>query len=766
MAIHRIEVADPTEGDAIRAALRERGLVVVKRSVADVSGATDAALIILAADAPGGLEALSALRTVAATSVVPVILLGSPEGSGFDSARASLRGADGWYPRPVAIDRLVRKVETFLAPAESRLHALSEPALTPPPFLSRPSKGTLDFAPGLTAPERTLRLDSDGQPLMMSSIMGPPTRPPSISPTSANAFEPVFGDDSASPGRRASQAPPPASDISPLLHALLVAADQRVFPGAEPLDLGFAAGNEPPERLVPDELLEDVSAAFEMPDEDPLESFTHIGPVVSQGGTPAPTRTPSASVLASRTPGPFTPRSSRFDPSPSSTNPGLSSGTGTGSSERPKSGSGSSERPKTGSGTGVSAGGSSPGSYAGQADDLDSELDPREGPIVTTTTSARLARSASQVHRRSTLPPPARSRSSAAAAPLGSGIGTLTGDGQARSGSVGDAGLVAVLASLALRQSDGVLTISGTSPGAVEARFVLRDGDVRALVGDVARRVVAQLRRERRAVTELTDEHDAEEFLARRVEVGALAPFDLDRRLGRAREELLFELLAAPAAQFVLAPLEPSQRAALDDTPRPFARPLLALVVEGARRRLDAPRVAALLGPGSVRVVRTAELPSLLAASAAPPELAGLLTSAAGVTLEALVAAAPAEEGVVGAVYAFVCAGGLRVEAAPAVRELSGAAAERARREVAALASVTEDADYFAVLGVPRDVQPRDLHAAYVERTRALRALPLAALGLEALESTRDAILVALADALDVLADARLRARYTQALDA
>ncbi len=192
----------------------------------------------------------------------------------------------------------------------------------------------------------------------------------------------------------------------------------------------------------------------------------------------------------------------------------------------------------------------------------------------------------------------------------------------------------------------------------------------------------------------------------------------------------------------------------------------LALVVEGARRRLDAPRVAGLLGPGSVRVVRTAELASLLAASAAPPELAGLLTSAAGVTLEALVAAAPAEEGVVGAVYAFVCAGGLRVEAAPAVRELSGAAAERARREVAALASVTEDADYFAVLGVPRDVQPRDLHAAYVERTRALRALPLAALGLEALEPTRDAILVALADALDVLADARLRARYTQALDA
>ena len=70
MAIHRIEVADPIEGDAIRAALRERGLVVVKRSVEDVTRATEAALVILAADAPGGLDALASLRATASTAVV------------------------------------------------------------------------------------------------------------------------------------------------------------------------------------------------------------------------------------------------------------------------------------------------------------------------------------------------------------------------------------------------------------------------------------------------------------------------------------------------------------------------------------------------------------------------------------------------------------------------------------------------------------------------------------------------------------------------
>lgn len=782
VAIHRIEVADPIEGDAIRAVLRERGLVVVKRSVEDVAHATEAALVILAADVPGGLETLAALRAAVATSVVPVVLIGSPEGSGLDAARASLRGADAWYPRPVALERLARKVETFLAPAESRLRARTDPGLTPPPIHLRKSEpppilGPITGPPAPTTlrlggdgqgsepsellagmrPERTLRLDSDGEPIAASAIVVPPQRAPSAAPESPSASKPTQPGIKILGARKRDATPPPPpppleSDISPLLHAVLIAADRRVFPGASPVDLSFSAGDEPPEKLVPDELLEDVGAPFEMPEEDPLESFTHIGPVLPQSNTPSPMRTPSASVSMSRTPGHFTPRSSRFE------RPSSPPTTGSGDLRAPGSG-----RPS------APPEDSSPGSFAGEPEPAE-----RGAPAVTTT-SARVARGGSQVLRRSTLPPPARGRGSVVPTAPEPSFGALGDDGHSRSGSVGDAGLVAVFASLALRRVDGVLAVALASPGSPataegaelhEARVIVHDGEVRVLSGDVARRVVAQLRRERRAAEEPTSEGEAEAFLARRVEAGALAPFELARRLGRAREELLFDLLAAPSARFVLSPLPSEDIAELDDTPRPFALPLLALVVEGARRRLDATRVARLLGPGPVRVVRTPELALLLAASGIPPELAALLTPATGATLDALSLAAPAEEGVPGAVYALVCAGALRVEPAPLAHDASGAAMERAKRELGALASVAEDGDYFSVLGLSRDAQPRELHAAHAARSRAVRALPLAELGLLPLEPVREAILAALDDALDVLADDRLRARYAAALDA
>jgi hypothetical protein len=84
----------------------------------------------------------------------------------------------------------------------------------------------------------------------------------------------------------------------------------------------------------------------------------------------------------------------------------------------------------------------------------------------------------------------------------------------------------------------------------------------------------------------------------------------------------------------------------------------------------------------------------------------------------------------------------------------------------AVLALLAEDADYFAVRGVARDARERELHAAHEERVRAVRGLPLEALGLASLEPAREAVLAVLDDALDVLADARLRARYARALEA
>ncbi len=323
-----------------------------------------------------------------------------------------------------------------------------------------------------------------------------------------------------------------------------------------------------------------------------------------------------------------------------------------------------------------------------------------------------------------------------------------------------------LFARLALSGAEGELRLRDLEPAVGEVCVTLLDGEARVFAADAATRVVAQLRRERRIVDEPADEPAAQQLLERRVAAGLLSRFELERRLARAREEALYAVLASRRAHYELAPLEPTRRDALPHVPRPFSRSLLALVVEGARRRLEPARVASLLGPGPVRLLPTADCAARVAEAGLAPELAALVCDAAGATLDALTAAAPPEEGVAGAVFALVRAGALRVEAAPAAPPVSHEAAAVARAELAALALLAEDADYFAVLGVARDARERELHAAHEERVRAVRGLPLEALGLASLEPAREAVLAALDDALDVLADARLRVRYARALEA
>ncbi len=119
MSVPRIDLANPTpEGTAIAEALRARGFYLLERSLDSLRAGTDAALVILAGDVAGALGVLAVLRSGATASVVPVILIGMPSES--TTAGQSL-GADASYSRPVPLDRLTRKVETFLAPPETRL---------------------------------------------------------------------------------------------------------------------------------------------------------------------------------------------------------------------------------------------------------------------------------------------------------------------------------------------------------------------------------------------------------------------------------------------------------------------------------------------------------------------------------------------------------------------------------------------------------------------------------------------------------------------
>jgi hypothetical protein len=751
VAIFRIEVADPLEGDALRAALRARGFVVVKRTPEELAQGSEAALVVLALDAPGAASALAAIR---ARSGPPCVLVGASPGE--DASREAAAGTR--FLRPVYSALLVQRVETLLLDERSGVHEAGDvldasSRVSAGDAADASAAGQAQESPvasvvvrlgGESGPERTLRLDADGVPIALSAVVVP-QREPAPGPDAVPPRE------RSSPGAESAATPSASagaieSAISPRLQAMLVAAHARVFPGAAPLDLVFAAGHEPPDLLVPDELIEDVAASPDTPDEDPLESFTQIGPVVPQSGTPAPMRTPGSGVGSSRTPSPFTPRASRFD---------RSGGTSAGSDVLESTGG---VRGGTGAYVGV-------GTPSGTADHGVAR------PLTTSSSrGARSGRATGEARSDEALsadrsvpdtrPPGARRRASTSA-----GGEPRRAEAVPRAGLVGDAGLVELFVRLALARADGELRLRELAPRSVDVQLELVDGEIRAISGDAALRVVAQLQRERRLAEMPADEGAAQQLLERRVSAGLLARFDLERRLARAREELLYALLAATNARYDLGPLDAARVDALRGTPLPLAGGLLARVVEGARRRLAPTRVAALLGP--VRVRSTSESAARFAEAALAPELVTLFSEPGGALLESLVAAAPAEEGIAGAVFALVYAGALRVEAAPAASPaLTHEAALAARAELAALAALAEDADYFAVLGVPRDVAPRELHAAHDARTRTVRALPLEAFGLTALEPVRAAVLAALDDALDVLADARLRARYASALEA
>lgn len=752
MAIFRIEVADPLEGDALRAALRARGFVVVRRTPEELAQGSEAALVVLALEAPGASAALAALR---ARGGPPCVLIGALPGD--DASRDTPLGAR--LPRPVDAAALVQRVETLLLDERSGVHDAADLHAAAQRDDGRdgddagplratqeaPDASVVVRLSGESGPERTLRLDADGVPIALSAVLAPQRESPSTD-------RPSSTQERSSPGEHVAAAVPPVprvdveSAISPRLQAMLVAADARVFPGAAPLDLIFAAGHESPDMLVPDELIEDAAASPETPDEDPLESFTQIGPVVAQSGTPTPMRTPSTGVGSSRTPSPFTPRAGRFD---------RSGGTSAGSDVLEstggvRSGTGAHLGVGTPAGTGDHGVARSPTTSSG-----------RGGRGGRSTGEARVDEAPSADRSvPDTRPPGARRRASTSA-----GSEPRRADAVPRAGRVGDAGLVELFVRLALARAEGELRLSELAPTSSDVQLVLVDGEIRAISGDAALRVVAQLQRERRLAEVPADEAAAQQLLERRVAAGLLARFDLERRLARAREELLYALLAATHARYDLVSLDAARVDALRSTPLPVAGGLLARVVEGARRRLAPARVAALLG--TVRVRPTSECAARLAEAGVAPELAALLSDPNGAPLDALVAAAPAEEGVAGAVFALVYAGALRVEALPTAPPApSPEAAAVLRAELVALAALAEDADYFAVLGVARDAAPRELHAAHDARARSVRALPLESFGLEALEPARAAVLAALDDALDVLGDARLRARYASALDA
>jgi hypothetical protein len=337
------------------------------------------------------------------------------------------------------------------------------------------------------------------------------------------------------------------------------------------------------------------------------------------------------------------------------------------------------------------------------------------------------------------------------------GFGERTGGGRGRYGELGDSDALRLL--WRVMEAGENVGISLALEGLPELRLRIDVGGLAALEGPIATRVLGWLCERGRASTAASDEGEAVAVLERHVAEGTLGRYELDRMLRRAREEIVYDAIASSGGTFEMRPLGTPAGSA----PRLLARPLAAVLVEGARRRLTAARVRRLLGSGALGVRLTPIARVRFEQVELEPELVALLERSDGATLDTLLAAAPAEEGVPGVVYAMVAASALRLVASEgdAIVEMDPVGAVRSAIDAAA--ALAEDGSYYAILGVSRDAAPREIRAAWEARRSELAEVRLAPLGLDELEPRWRLALEAVDEAWEVLSQPRLREAYRYA---
>jgi hypothetical protein len=709
MSLPRIELADPTdEGRAIAEALRKRGHVVVERSVESLTGGSDAALVLLAGDDPATVDALTAL--LARETSAPIILLGQPDDSEHAQV-TSVRplGADAYYARPIAIERLVRKVETFLSPPETHLAPLSdeaEGAAAPPPKTLVPSdvptptreptivqdEGDDRWSDDASSdPQHIDRLfeEEDAEVSGIAEVTGI-----SFRDDIASIEEALAAHDPEAPisqiARRLESRPPPenVAVLSPRLTKIFSEADRRVFPDSSPLDLDLPDRQEPARELVPDELLEVVAVSAETREEDPLEAFTYVG-VVPPELVGAPLPMPEAGQ--------------RYQP-----------------------------HAMTG----------------------EQRLPP-----------ARPARTAAEVSRPSRPPPTFAADSAVDAEPSAERSSVVeptrdepTEDALSQSGSVDGPDVLRFLMSLA----DAAAPIDASlslEDGSVIEISLDRGGLVR-IVANVHVHAVRDLHRHGRVDEAPADEARAVALLDARVSAGTIGRFEADRALRRARESRLHDLAATSSLAF---DVEPSRLHGKRD-PGLLGSPFASVLAEGVRRRVDAPRLRALFGGGDLVLTVNEGLGPLAGTLGFEPEIAQAVERHDRASVENFLRAAPADEGLAGVLFALWAVRAIDVKNRDADHTGMVDPTHAVRALIESAHGLAEEGCYFDVLGVDPTALPRELRAAYEKRRDELAGVDLEAHGLEALAAHKREALEVVDEAFEILSDEGLRIAYRRSL--
>ncbi len=732
----RIDVADPgSERLVIVAALAAAGFEVRAIEIRDLPE-TRADLVVLAGDARDALEALRTLRDDGARPDVPVILVGTPEGTDPIASGPGF-GAERVLGRPVDEARLVEAVHLLLRArandgsivervAELTLELAQreraaawrtgdeEPERDDPSGVSAihpmsahddvegPSGDHVQDVPSSTS-------ERPSSPARRPSVPPPPTgisvverndraseRPSSTAiPSSQQYILPGTG-----PGTGSDVVTPAA--ISDELRTLLSAADRRVFPSLAPVDVSIPAGEVSAVELVPDEFLDDAPFV----DSEPEEEMLFLPPV-----PPVPTGWGAASANASA--------SSSGSPAVAPTAP-ASRAEGSSPDAEPAK--------KTSPGT--------PGTVA-------SRPPPRPAPTMVTGGENRTA------SRRQELP---------RSLPDDASLGRPGADGIRRLAIEPGAMLRALVALVLHRSTTRVEVRAGraTEPdvtlGFSRGELVSLDGPLHqqalALAQGVSG-VPASSPLGSSAVEELASKDRLVSLMERR-EVSVSGSAFL---LAAAERALLSQVLRLDAGEACFC------TAGEREAPSRLGRtgPLLLSLA----RSLEPSVLARLAGEGA-HLAPSRSFDSVCEALEAPRELVALFAGAAdGVSPTDLARASFVMPGLVGMAGALFAGGGLSAlsrqdDGGIDRRAAEGIVIEHARR--------AEDADYFTLLGVAQGATDSAIRDARDARVSLLAALPLDTLGLESLSASRRLAIEAVEEAAAALSSPRLRAAYARAL--
>ncbi len=700
----RIDVADPgSERLSIVAALVGAGYDVSTAELRDVVE-TRADLLILAADAPGALAVLRRLRDDGRRPDVPVILLGTPEGTtpipegpGF--------GAELVLARPVDEDRLLAGVQR-LVPTRGHPRAGADAR-------SSGERGAGERGVGERVPEHTLELRERDDPSGVSAILPAAPAPGSDPEASANEIDDrpaTRSERRSSPALRPSRPPStgvsqsqverrseaPVSvvttgsgsvsssisssaeiaspaPISEQLRSILIAADRRVFPGLAAIDVGIPAGEASARELVPDELFDDAAPESDAEDEG-LFVVTPLASVLGRSVSSVPSSAPPRAA-------PSEPPLAEPEKNDKKTSPGtpLSLGAGIKAPSLP---------------------------------------------------SPRLEAPA---------PPPVLDDEA---------LGPADANG-VRHLALAAGSMLRALASIVSSRASlrSVVRADGLSIELVFAR-----GELARIQGPVSTAALARLGRS------AADEAAATARLAGLVERGELGVASEGLALARAEQDVLARLVGLRSGEVVFHPSRdedlPSR---LGSTGRALGR---------IAASLDAAEAFALaLAPmgGSGRLEPTRALGGALAAFGIAPDLGRFFEAAPeGVSRLELARASRIASELPGVAALLTAARALAlVRGRPDADAAEVRAVAELVREHAARA---DDADYFTMLGVPDDADDAAVASAYSGRRAQLASLPLDELGLGSLGPERAVALAALEEAHEVLGNSALRAAYARAL--